>query len=71
LFIKGDDKSEEWIAMSLFVDDFYVIASNQKLLDSLYDLLKSTYGDVSRKEGDVLEYLGMSIVKNIDGSITI
>jgi hypothetical protein len=71
LFIKGDDKSEEWIAMSLFVDDFYVIASNQKLLDDLYDLLKSTYGDVSRKEGDVLEYLGMSIVRNTDGTITI
>ena len=55
--------------MSLFVDDFYVIASNQKLLDSHYDLLKSTFNDVSRKEGDVAEYLGTSIVKNVDGSI--
>ena len=34
-------------------------------------LLKSTYGDVSRKVGDVLECLDMSIVKNVDCSTTI
>ena len=71
LFVKGDDKSDDWIAMSLFVDDFYVIASRQELLDNLYNLLKNTYGDVSRKEGDILEYLGMSTNRNVDNTITI
>ena len=57
--------------MSLLVDAFYAIASNQMLFDSLLNLLKSTYGDVSYKEGDVLEYPEMSIIKNVDGCITI
>ena len=56
--------------MSLFVDDFYLIASNEKSLDSLFNLLELNYGDVPCKEGDVLEYPGMSIVKNVDGCIT-
>ena len=57
--------------MSLFVDDFYVITNKQKRLDDLYNILSSHYGEVSKKQGDILEYLGMSIVRNKDNTITI
>ena len=70
LFVKGYQNGD-WIVMSLFVDDFYVITNKQKRLDDLYNILSSHYGEVSKKQGDILEYLGMSIVRNKDNTITI
>ena len=70
LFVKSYSNGD-WIITSLFVDDFYVIANCQKRLDELYHMLSEQYGEVSKKQGDILEYLGMSIVKNNDNTITI
>ena len=70
LFVKGYQIGD-WIILSLFVDDFYVIANRQKPLDDLYDILSNHYDEVSKKQGDILEYLGMSMVKNSDNTIII
>ena len=40
-------------------------------MDDLYDILPNHYGEVSKKQGDILEYLSISIVKNSDKTITI
>lgn len=62
---------DDFVMMSLHVDDFYVISSHQHLLDSLYNTLISTYNEVSKKSNNVLEYLGMSVQINDNGSVTI
>ena len=56
----GDD----FIYMSIHVDDFYVISNKTELLDDLYTYLKKQYGEVTRKSGDVLEYLGISVCRD-------
>jgi hypothetical protein len=62
---------DEFILMSLHVDDFYVVSTRKEYLDELYDLLIEEYGEVTRKSGDILSYLGMSVNRNDNGSITI
>ena len=56
--------------MSLFVDNFYVISNQQKPLDDLYNVLNSTYGEISCKQSDMLEYLEMSIVRKSERTVT-
>ena len=55
---------DDFIIMSVHVDDFYVISSKPKLLDDLYNLLTNKYNDVTRKSGDLLTYLGMVVDRN-------
>ena len=59
VFVKREGR--QVIAMSIHVDDFYVISTSQSMLDSLYALLTDKYKDVSIKSGNLLAYLGMSI----------
>ena len=63
--------NNDFIHMTLHVDDFFVISSNQLLLDALYDLLVFTYQHIKIKTGDVLQYLGCIVHHNIDGTITV
>ena len=64
--------NEDFIIMSLHVDDFYVISSKTSMLDNLYESLRAKYGDVSLKDGDLLAYLGMQIsVDHELGNITL
>jgi hypothetical protein len=63
----GDD----FFMMSLHIDDFYLISSQQYMLDELYTTLEQTYGEITKKSDDILTYLGMAISKNSDGTITI
>ena len=69
IFIKR--VANNFIMMSLHVDDFYVISSSQKKLDRLYDILVQNYKEITKKSGDLLTYLGITITKNDDNSITI
>jgi hypothetical protein len=62
---------DKFIAMSIHVDDFYVISNNNDMLLNLYNELTACYGNVTRKTGDTIEYIGMSIRRNKDGSIKI
>ena len=62
---------DKFIAMSIHVDDFYVISNNNDMLLSLYNDLTECYGNVTRNMGDTVEYIGMSIHRNKNGSITI
>ena len=57
--------------MSLHVDDFYVISSSQKMLDRFNDMLVQNYKEITKKSGDLLTYLGITITKNDDNTITI
>ena len=57
--------------MTLYVDDFYVIANKEELLYKLHSELEAVYGSVSMTIGNNLAYLGMMIKRNSDKSITI
>jgi hypothetical protein len=52
---------EDFIIMSLHVDDFYVISSKQEMLEELYRLLTREYGTVSIKSNNLMSYLGMEV----------
>ena len=47
--------------MCIHVDDFYVVSSQQGLLDTLYKSLTKEYGTVTINDGDLLSYLGMQL----------
>ena len=64
-------KGKDYISMSIHVDDFYVISTKQSMLDEFYQLLQDPYNEVSRKTGDTVEYLGMSVSKLPNGDISI
>jgi len=64
-------KGKDYIAMSIHVDDFYVISTKQSMLDEFYQLLRDKYNEVSKKTGDTVEYLGMSITKLDNGDISV
>ena len=63
--------ANNFIMMSLHVDDFYVISTSQKMLDRLYEILITNYKEITKKSGDLLTYLGITIIKNDDNTITI
>jgi len=62
--------ANNFIMMRLHVDDFYVISSTQKMLDKLYDVLVYHYKEIIRKSKDIMTYLGITIIKKNDNSIT-
>jgi hypothetical protein len=57
-------KKNNLIFMVTHVDDFYVVSSSKEQIEELYGVLKEAFGEVARKEGDVLAYLGMHIERN-------
>ena len=61
---------KRFAVMCLHVDDFFVIGSDNDMLQDLYKALEKEYGQVTIKEGDLLAYLGMQIsVDSESGSI--
>ena len=58
-FCRWDIK--RFIMMCIHVDDFFVVANEQKLIDQLYRELEIEYQSLSKKDGDLLAYLGMQI----------
>ena len=62
---------DKFIAMSVHVDDFYVISNSNDMLASLYKELTKRYRNVTKKTGDTIEYIGMSVQKMSNGSIKI
>ena len=63
--------ANNFLMLSLHVDDFYVISSSQKMLEKLYSQLTDNYKDITKKSGDILTYLGITINTNDDNTITI
>jgi len=57
--------------MSIHVEDFYITSTKQSMLDDFYQLLRDKYNKVSKKTGDTVEYLGMSITKLDNGDIVV
>jgi hypothetical protein len=54
-------KGKDYIVMSIHVDDFYVISTQQRLIDKLHRRLESEFKSVSVKQGSILQYLGVQI----------
>jgi hypothetical protein len=69
VFTKHVDK--DFCIMSLHVDDFYVISSNEVMLQLLHQQLSETYGTVSVKTDNVMSYLGMEVKIESNGDIII
>ena len=62
---------DNFIIMSVHVDDFYVISNTKSYLNELYDLLVARYKNVSRKMNATLTYLGMAITRNHSNHILV
>jgi len=64
----------KWIYMVIHVDDFFVLASDDELLERLMVDLRLKYGvgDISQKKDLVMSYLGMHVeVDPVDGNVTV
>jgi hypothetical protein len=58
--------------MCIHVDDFYVISTTNKMINEFVDIMKSEFGEIVIKSGNILDYLGMKVVKNsLDNSVTL
>jgi hypothetical protein len=64
-------KSTDFVIMTLYVDDFYVISNRESFLYRLHGELEGVYGTVSMTMGNDLAYLGMRIVRNDDKTVFI
>ena len=62
---------DKFIAISVHIDDFYVISNHNEMLSSLYHKVTNNYGNITKKPGDIIEYIGMSIKKLKNGDIMI
>ena len=56
-------KGKEFIIMTTHVDDFYVIATKQHMIEDLHEELIQAFGEVTVKTDDMLGYLGMKVEK--------
>jgi len=62
---------DKFIAMSVHVVYFYAFSNNNDMLSTLYKELTKQSCNVTRKAGDTLEYIGMSVQKLNEGSMKI
>jgi hypothetical protein len=60
VFCKWYDNGD-YMIMCIHVDDFFVIASKEKLIKGLVNQLTHKYGEVTLKDGDLMAYLGCKI----------
>jgi hypothetical protein len=71
VFYKHIDKNN-YIIMCTHVDDFYVVATSDNLINNLETILKREFGEIVVKSGDIIGYLGMQVYNNKkDGTITL
>ena len=52
---------------AVHVDDLIITSEDQRMIDGLCDGLKERYGDISRHDGPVLNYLGMVFDLSVKG----
>ena len=64
-------QKDQFIIVSLHVDDFLVVSNNNKFMSELQTILRNKYKDITVQEGDTLQYLGLSIQTHIDDSVSI
>jgi len=57
------NKDGNFLYVVVHVDDLYVIASSNEQIDKLHEFLTFEFGEVTRKSGDVLGYLGMQVTR--------
>ena len=53
--------------MTVHVDDLFISSVNTKIINDLCDVLKEGYGDITRHDDPVLNYLGMVFDMSING----
>jgi hypothetical protein len=59
------------ITVTVHVDDMLIATKNQKLADELVEKLKKRYKTITVKRGKQLEYLGLNIMVNDDGTLDV
>ena len=55
----------------LYVDDMLIAHKSKRVVDSIMDSVDVKYGKGTRSEGDVIEFLGMRIEREGDGSVLV
>jgi len=58
--------TNEFIMFCVHVDDMYIISSTNSEIDKLYQILSESIGEITRKDGNTLSYLGMHIERKND-----
>ena len=61
LFQKRIKNSNDFIIVSIHVDDLYIISTCDQHLHNFYLKIKNHYHDITVKQGDNLQYLGVAI----------
>jgi hypothetical protein len=61
----------ERIMLSLHVDDILYVSTSKFLTDEFLQKVESRFGKVKHKDGNVVPFLGMKIVRAPDGSISV
>ena len=54
--------------MILYIDDFWIFSKDKEIIDTLFKNLSKTFNLTN--EGDVRSYLGMNVIKDTNGPIT-
>jgi hypothetical protein len=57
------------VTVTVHVDDMLITTKNQKLADDLVEKLRKRYKTITVKKGKQLEYLGLNMTVNDDGTI--
>jgi hypothetical protein len=55
----------------LYVDDMLIAHRSKEVVQSIMDEIDNKYGKGTRSEGQVMEFLGMRIEKDRDGSVLV
>jgi hypothetical protein len=62
---------EERIMLSLHVDDIFYVSTSKLLIAEFLHKVEVRFGKVKHKDGNVVPFLGMKIVKGQDGSLSV
>ena len=65
------DKDGVQVTVAIHVDDLMITSVSQRLVDELENHLRNKYGDITVKDGKVLDYVGMTFDFSQEGSVRI
>jgi hypothetical protein len=57
--------------LSLHVDDMFYVSTSKPLTEEFLSKVESRFGKVKHKDGEVIPFLGMKILKSSDGTVSV